>query len=413
MSKGQTADLILEAGAMLIARAGPEGASVRTIAEQAGISAPALQHHFRSKASLLGGIYGQAVERHLALTAAALAPFAGLRLASEPLALRRKALAEMAASTIREWVCQGGNAVLSAVVLHLLVHAVRDPVHSALAQRWLAGTVAAFGMDGVADGEDAQFLVELLVGLALVSAPGAFQRESDVLNRELLAFACGLRGPGNGFWLDRFRARHEQPNQGAVAPAERGEVHAELLAAGVALTAEVGADALSYRKIAARANVAPSSALYHFPSRQALLTALYREVHRRFVGAAPSAREAEWTRLLRSGETAHLVAMFTRLIVEQMAGEAPLFLTSCELFLAGWREPELAPEALFMRLERGRFAWPERPEPREGLRAQTHSLWTIGLALTQYSHPSADRAGDIERRLRAGLRFLESGSAAA
>ena len=408
MSKGQTADLILEAGAALIARAGPEGASVRAIAEQAGVSAPALQHHFPSKAGLLTGIYGHAVERQLALTAAALAPFVGLRLADEPLALRRKATAEMAAWAIREWVCEGGQATASATVLHLLVHAVRDPVHAALARRWLAGTVAAVGASAAMEEGEAQFLVELLVGLALVSAPGAFRRESDVLNRELLAFACGLHGTCNGFWLDRFRALREQADSASDAPADDGTVHAELLAAGVALTAEVGADALSYRKIAARAHVAPSSALYHFPSRQALLTALYREVHRRFVGAAPPAQAAEWTHLLRSGDTAHLAPMFTRLIVEQMAGEAPLFLTSCELFLAGWREPELAPEALLMRLERGRFAWPDRPEPDEGLRSHTHSLWTIGLALTQYSHPSADRAGGIERRLRAGLRFLET-----
>lgn len=407
MTKGQTVDLILEAGAALIARAGPEGASVRAIADRAGVAAPTLQHHFRSKASLLEAIYSGAVEQHGALTQAALAPFSEPVFSGEQGVARRKVALEMAAALIREWLRDGEAAQASAVILHLLVHAVRDPACSDLARQWLSATAKAIRQQGLLDADEAQFLVELLVGLALVSAPGRFHRESDVLNREVLGLVWGVPEGADGYWLGRFRALHETRGQTPQALAETGGVQPDILEAGVTLTAETGADALSYRKIAARANVAPSSVLYHYPDQRALLTALYREVHRRFVAAAPPGQAAEWGGRLEAGGSAHIVELFTAMIVEQMAGDAPLFLASCELFLAGWREPELAPEALFMRLERGRFQWPSHVPDAEALRSHLHSLWSMGLALTQFSRPSADRAGEIEQRLRAGMRVLD------
>ena len=89
---------------------------------------------------------------------------------------RQSVIVEMATSVMQEWLREEGGATLTSVMLHLLVHAVRDASYGDLASRWLAGTVTAFESVGVAGTGDAQFLVELLIGAALVSAPGRYSQ---------------------------------------------------------------------------------------------------------------------------------------------------------------------------------------------------------------------------------------------
>ena len=190
-----------------------------------------------------------------------------------------------------------------------------------------------------------------------------------------------------------------------------GDVRRAILDAGVTLAAESGADALSVRKVAARAGVAPSSVIYHFPDRQALLTALYRGVHQRFMAAEPLEAVAEWPRLTVAGAHSHMVDVFTYMIVEQAAGAVPLFLTSCELFLVGWREPDLAPEAFVMRLERGGFGRQWHGDREEAQIAHVHSLWSMGLALARFSRPSADRAEEVRHRLVVGMDLMAARAA--
>ena len=414
MGNGQTADLILAAGGQLIAQAGPEGASVRAIAERAGIPPPTLQHHFRSKARLLEAIYAQAVTSHLAGSAAVLAALAPMGEKDRPGSLGQVVRRDIAAALAAEWLREGVASMHTAVVLHLLVHAVRDPAYAALAGQWLAETAAALARSARLAPDEALFLVELLVGLALASGPAAFRHESDVLNRELLGLACNAGEAEAGYWLAHFRAlRGKRPGnwQGDPAEAEApGGVPADILHAGVTLTAETGADALSYRKIAARAQVAPSSVLYHFPDRQALLTALYRAVHQRFMAAEPLTQMAQWPHLPASGPHARMADVFTYMIVEQRAGDAPLFLASCELFLVGWREPDLAADALAMRLERGATGGRVFADRQEALIAHLQSLWSMGVALTRFACPSADRAADVAQRLRVGMAIMADGA---
>ncbi len=402
MTKESTVDLILKAGAECIARAGPEGASVRAIADRAGIPAPTLQHHFRSKADLLEAIYGNAVEQHLALTAGLLDALSGGTGPAGEMAIADGAIADAAAALVAEWL--GRGAPSTAVLLHLLVHTVRDPAFAPLAGRWLTETARHVQGRMRLEADGAAFLVELAVGLALVSGPACFRCESEMVNRELLGFVWRRESAGPGDWLARFRALHAVPPAEAVPPG--GGVYGDILDAGVTLTVESGADALSYRKIAARAQVAPSSVLYHFPDRRSLLTALYRAVHRRFAATAASGQREEWQVASSSGEDAPLVAMFAYMITQQMAGDAPLFLASCELFLVGWREADLAPEAFVMRLARGALGQQAPADRRDALLSQLHSIWSLGLALAQFCRPSENRPADVARRLRVGMEII-------
>ena len=43
---------------------------------------------------------------------------------------------------------------------------------------------------------------------------------------------------------------------------------------------------------------------------------------------------------------------------------------------------------------------------QEALTAHLQSLWSIGVALTQFARPSANRVADVGRRLRAGMRIM-------
>ncbi|MDX3884348.1 MAG: helix-turn-helix domain-containing protein [Sphingomonas sp.] len=387
MAIATTVDLILDAGLAVLAEAGPEGASVRGIADRAGVPAATLQHHFVSKQALLKAIYARAADRHVAATATALSAFAGLAALPVP-------DTELVIALLRTWLGEAERA--TAGILHLLAQAARDGTYAPMARDWEARMVAAMAGEAGLPADVAGFVLELIVGVALASAPHAFRVEKDVLDRELLLFVFGRRDADAGGWLRAFRDREKRRDPGDADRAASGDVARAVLDAGIRMMAESGGDALSYRKVAARAAVAPSSVLYNFPTRQHLVMAIYEDIHRRFTRSVPAGR------LERAGLVDRVVAMFPPMITRQMAGEVPLVLASCELFLAGWRDPELARQAWSMRLARGQVRDDAGATPNEDLLSHFLSLWTIGLGMLHLSRDPAEREGHIVARMRAG-----------
>ena len=395
-----TTDAILDAGIALLAEAGPRAASVRGIADRAGVRPAALQHHFPTKALLTRAIYERASTRHVAASAEALAQCARLG-AAEAL------MPEAAISLLGIW--RGGLSRETAVMLHMLAQAARDVAYADIARNWVEQTIARIGQ-GLGCGPDhAEFIVELLTALTLASAPSAFGLASDVLNREFIPFALGDRrtGPdsGHGYHLFRARAAATRLPRSALDSAA-GMVASAALDAGIAIMAESGAEALSYRTIAARAGVASSSILYNFPTRAALVMAIYEEIHRRF--ATPTIG----LNLPQGRPSEQIIGLFTPMIVDEKAGAAPLVLASCELFLAAWWEPELADSAWAMRLARGARAEDGHEVSAEkSLTTHFLSVWTIGLSLAQLSRHPADLHHQIGMRLATGMAIagLDSG----
>ncbi|WP_176594201.1 TetR/AcrR family transcriptional regulator [Sphingobium sp. EM0848] len=382
-----TAELILDAGIALLAEAGPRAATVRSVAERAGVPPPTLQHHFPTKMLLLRGIYGRAIARHVQMSEDGLARFADLT-------ERPELICEIAIALLGEWRGRAGEA--TAVVLHMLAQAVRDPAWTDLARDWAGRSIACMAHTLNCGDNRAEFLIELLAGLALTSAPKGFRLESDILNRELINFVCDTRHrQTRGQWRRLFRSQIATSLAASSSTddlsASRMVVRAAL-DAGITIMAEAGAEALSYRAIATRAGVALSSVLYNFPTHGALAMAVYNEIHRRF------AMQTTGQQLPVTNLDEQIVALFTPMIVDDKAGNAPLVLASCELFLTAWWDSELTEQAWTMRLARG-----TRGENEGDFTAHFLSLWSIGLSLVQLARHHADPRAEVANRLRAGL----------
>src|SRR3979411_2764760 len=65
-------------------------------------------------------------------------------------------------------------------------------------------------------------------------------------------------------------------------PYHHGDLRRGLIEAALQLVEEGGAEALSVREAARRAGVSPGAPFRHFPSRNALMTAVAEEAQRRF-----------------------------------------------------------------------------------------------------------------------------------
>lgn len=398
MRPHDTIDSICLAGMELAAEAGLEHVSVRRVAARAGVPAPTLQHHFPTKAALMLAIFARTAELHADHSRGALAFLGGCLPgdADERFSLRR----EMLLVLLRRWRAPAARAATGAL-LQFLAHSARDPAFADVARGWLLETGAAIAQFPSIAIDEAAFLLELLVGIALVGAPSGEAVEQDILDRELIDFALG--GGATGGWLSHFRARRsagDRATHPAPDPAARGAVSELVLDAGIAIVAESGFADLTYRRTAARAGVAASSVLYNFPTRQDLMMAVYAEIHHRLtaIGRLPAAaivppEDPRFRPVIRTivGDTVSAV----------VAGRLPLVAASWELLLAGWREPEFAPQMQDMRLARGGSGAGQTA--RQQMVSHFLSVWWLGLYLVELARAEPDGRGRILRRLEIGL----------
>src|SRR5260370_8670028 len=72
-------------------------------------------------------------------------------------------------------------------------------------------------------------------------------------------------------------------------PYHHGDLRRVLIGAALGLVEEGGVEAVSVREAARRAGVSPGAPFRHFPSRDALLTAVAVEAQRRFRGEIAAA----------------------------------------------------------------------------------------------------------------------------
>lgn len=386
--RSDVSSAIVETGLALIAESGPRAASIRSIADHAGLPPPTLQHHYPTKALLYRAIYAAAIERQCGISRDLLQGLSALP-PSRALSL------EAATALLGCWLSRLRDATL--VVLDLLAQAARDPAYADLAQEWQARSTALFTETVRCTAAEARFLGELLIGLALTSTTPTRTAEFDILNREVLALALGTApSPSQGRWRRLFWEMlppQSATGEDSAETAQRGAIR-PMLDAGVVIMAEAGAEALTYRNIAKRAAVSPSAVQYSFPNRGELVLGIYREVRRRFSEPFLDRRASE-------AEGHDATAMFAEMIVSRRAGAAPLVLASCELFLTAAWEPDLARHAWEMRLQRGMLLH-DRAAPAEFL-PHALSLWTLGVSLVQLAQHHRDPLAAVSASIAAGL----------
>src|SRR5215467_14001747 len=78
------------------------------------------------------------------------------------------------------------------------------------------------------------------------------------------------------------KPRRRVSRTAASKPYHHGDLRRVLIDAALQLVGEGGAEAVSVREAARRAGVSPGAPFRHFPSRDALMTAVAEEAQRRF-----------------------------------------------------------------------------------------------------------------------------------
>lgn len=93
-----------------------------------------------------------------------------------------------------------------------------------------------------------------------------------------------MRRPAKSAIAKSATAKPRCRNAGALAPKpyHHGDLRRVLIEAALQLVADGGPDAVSVREAARRAGVSPGAPFRHFPSRDALISAVAEEAQRRF-----------------------------------------------------------------------------------------------------------------------------------
>jgi AcrR family transcriptional regulator len=405
-----TAERLVEAGIALIADGGLRALTIRDVAARAGIAFPSVQHHFPSKALLIDEIFATIERRHSALTGDGLAEIGP--------DVDGAALPDIVSAVLADWC--GRDRILTIGAHEMLLAAHRDPQYARFGKRWIeeqsnawAGLVRRLGLK--LDRKQALFIVELLLGLSLMTFGCANQVEAALANNEIIRFAFADAKHKERFdpsWYRMLLARLDREDlpiedsgttiSGTAHPAAK-----KILDAGMLIVAEDGASALTFRAIAARAGVAIGSVTNNFQTRQKLTYSIYRHIQENITNANLRVPETTSPTDLRSPEPlANRIAMMKQVL----ASKPVLPLASYDLMLAGARDPAFGPRAWRIRMTRGvyllirRGAVPAQPLLSQ-FRAHAHSLWSNAVVLLCGIGASdgADRASLVEERMRVGF----------
>ena len=415
-AEGGTAGRLVDAGIALIADGGLRALTIRDVAASAGIAFPSVQYHFPTKALLVDEIFAAVERRHCAVTNQAVADFALERGGAA-------VLPEIVAAVLADWCA--GQKTLTIAAHEMLLAAHRDPANAAFGPQWIAGQVGLWtgllerlGLDGQPD--MAHLIVELLLGLSLMTVGCDNPVDVALANGEIVRYAfadAAGRASFDPIWYRMFLAGAVRalsplddsevagPVSGVAHPAAR-----KILDAGIAIVAEEGAGALTFRGVAARAGVAISSVTNNFHTRQNLIYRIYRhvqdsiaEVSRRVSNDLPPAAGFD---PFGPQSLAFSMAQLKRVL----AGEQPLFQAAYDLMLAGARDPTFGRRSWRVRITRGiymmirRGVVPDQPLATQ-FRAHVYSLWTnavvllCGIGAVQ----PGDRDKLVEARLRDGF----------
>lgn len=322
-----TADArIVHAGFAMVGEAAVGRLTLRPLARRAGVSVATVLHHFPGRDGVLLGLAGQAIAAERAFHQRWLA------LASQtprPDAAARRLLADLA---FQDWIMCNRLAIMLLVdLLHARARAAACP---AAIDVWVAEAEDFWStmMFGVACHGRAA------LGFVLDEAVYAFGAWPNMRYRALRA-ACFERfithlsphgPPGSNCLVDALVRGLQPPASAPLPPGKAQQRKAQQIADAAAdrLLAD-GVDGVTHRAVAVAAGVPPATVVYHFGSRDTLISAGLYAVIARFHAQRASPQ---------AGQPAHsdMLVQATSLIA-----------------LASARQPALVPHAIDMRRRRG------------------------------------------------------------
>jgi len=371
--KGDSVGQLMAAGAALLGARGLGGVTVRAVAARAGLAFPTVQHYFPTKEALIRAVYRQA----LAQDTRCFAEFESL-LAVVP---ADEEAAFQILRTLLAWSCGAGATITAARNAALMgIGRLRGPYRDSrrwmARRRWLIGRI----LRGIAPDWRAasRLLLELMVGIELVSLGCREQPLTPLLNEELLrhGFNAAL-GRGQSYYshwfercaLDVMRKDVQSAREPDGAPARR-----KILDAGTRILAERGVTELSHRSVAREAGVALSVVSYHFRASSDLVHGVYQFLQRE----AASFAEKEYFLGPVGGPSGASV-------FDVFIGGAPAYMASLEALIAAAGNPELAEFAWKTRMTCGIYYFyrPGETEHFDAAAFNMHvfSIWGAGRTL--------------------------------
>ncbi|QZP07539.1 TetR/AcrR family transcriptional regulator [Caenibius sp. WL] len=358
---------VLRAAIRILESSGIRGLSLRAAGDEAGVALPTVQHHFTSLAALLDEAC-EAILLRADQEASENVPFERAIKADEALALRKLA----AAAAHRLGICYARTVGEFTAVAHLARHRRGRAASRAWAARRLR-EVRRF----VGEHRDRRFLAELSVGMELLSLGCAQMPNIALLNQELLegALAHKIATDEVPFWFAWENAnlapalameKSPKPNK----PGRPSAMPRPLYAAAVALFAEGGLSAMTFRALAAKANTSVSVVSYHIPTSALIFYGAYRLIHSR--SGWPGRKLAEEPEPLLAVALADIAGVRAHLL-------------SFQALAAAATEPEFQFHAWCIRMMRGGHFWRNNAEDlnlrSEDSARHLFSVWLLGAGL--------------------------------
>lgn len=385
---------VLRAAIRILESSGIRGLSLRAAGDEAGVALPTVQHHFASLAALLDEACEAILLRADPPEASENAPFENAIKADDKLALRK--LGAMVAHRL------GIRHARTIGEFTAMAHLARHRRGRAASRAWVARRLREVRRL-VGAHQDRRFLAELSVGMELLSLGCAQMPNIALLNQELLEGALAHKPATDEppFWFtwENVNLAPALAMEKPPKPNRQGRPSAmprPLYAAAVALFAEGGLSAMTFRALAAKADTSVSVVSYHIPTSALIFYGAYRLIHSR--SGWPGRKLAEETEPLLAVALADIAGVRAHLL-------------SFQALAAAATEPEFQFHAWCIRMMRGGHFWRNSAEALN-LRADDFvrhlfSVWLLGAGLLAEAtlDPEKSRAFLRERTTRVRERF--------
>jgi AcrR family transcriptional regulator len=374
---------VLESALALCRNGGLSALTFRSLASAAKISAATLQSRFKKKEKILDWVVAAAIDEDIAYLTELTALL--------PVELTRDNAARFFTNTVRTRA--NNRTPQTTLILEIIIAGTRDPGVRPHLRRWLDCVrrlwSRVFRTEGRAE-ELGQFLAEFQVGLELTTICSHRPLEANLANDALIARA--IAGDAGGFeWYCTLLDQATAADNGLPSiPPQKSEIFERLLVAGAQIVAGDGAAALTFRTLAARADVSLSAITHYFPKRSNLIYSIYHRIYEEVT----TDRLFDVSALPLPPEDG--VRDYVDMILRPRFGGVCQPIAHAELYLLAARDPSLADLAWHLRMTRGAY-WIRKmqvgidPFSKTGFAAHTEAIWLLGCSLVNMATLDQDK----------------------
>lgn len=326
-------EAIIEQALQLVAGEGIDGLTLRPLAQRTGLSVASVTHHLGSKSAMIDSLASAALAADAAFYADCRQRFDGLA------PLPAGARARLANQLFGEWVDR--NRLQLTFLIELVHSRVREPDGCAILEDWFAmagdfWSQILFGTPAASALAMGYMLDEAAYSLGVGGNPIYAALRSLCLDR--LAHGIFPADGGAPDQAETFAAlvaalKPPAPREPGC-PAEGDTKRDRIAACAAAILSQKGIEGITHRSVAQAANISPSTVVYHFGPREALISAGLHAIIADFHASERS--DPATTQELLKDERARRLVVATTLIANTSA-----------------RFPALRADALDMRRRRG------------------------------------------------------------